>query len=187
MAGGCAYPGSIPGLPANLKILLCHSNTIVMKNKSFIQGVLFPEFEQDVGQKSKKQSKKEGLKEINEKLLAQIQDLKKENSILQKKAEAFDAIISSKSLFTTTVVAKSFGWSALRLNKYLSDKKVQFRQGEVWVLYSKYANKDYTRICLYDYSMDSRGKPLTRAHTYWTGKGFAFIRELLKADNLLRD
>ena len=32
---------------------------------------------------------------------------------------------------------------------------------------------------------DGRSKTIPKPHTYWTGKGFVFIRELLKVDGLI--
>ncbi len=126
------------------------------------------------------QQEKKGLMVENERLTV-------ENGKLKIKAEAFDELISSESYFPVNIVAKSFGWSAIKLNQYLQSKKVQYKHGDVWVLYQKYANKGYTREMWYVYGTNARGQERSRAHTYWTMKGIMFIRELLKADNLLAD
>ena len=133
------------------------------------QGSLFPEYDEAVM-----------IVQLKERII----QLEKENKKLKEKAKVFDALVSSKSFFTTTVVAKSFGWSAVRLNKYLSKKRVQYKRGEVWVLYAKYADKDYTNICWHQYDIDLNHRAKFKAHTYWTTKGLLFIRELLKADGL---
>ena len=133
------------------------------------QGSLFPEYDEAVM-----------IVQLKERII----ELEKENKKLKEKAKVFDALVSSKSFFTTTVVAKSFGWSAIRLNKYLNKKRVQYKRGEVWVLYAKYADKDYTNICWHQYDIDLNHKAKFKAHTYWTTKGLLFIRELLKADGL---
>ncbi len=164
------------------------------------QGTLFPEF--DVTQKvtstevkpqptEKRTSAKDLQTEIaslkqqlNEKQ-AEIENLQKQCSKLKSKAEAFDDLIESNSLFPIGIVAKNFGYSAKGLNKYLQQKKVQYKTGDVWVLYAKYQACGYTRVCWYNYSEDSQGRPLNRPHTYWTGKGVSFIRDLLKADGLI--
>lgn len=173
------------------------------KNDDFVQGSLFPELDGVVGAthpkktKSSSRKKKSSVAELNGVILSlqkandeqqiEIERLKKECAALKSKAEAFDDLVQSNSLFTVNIIAKSFGRSAIWLNKYLHEKKVQYQQGEVWVLYAKYASKGYTRICWYNYSEDSQGRPLQKAHTYWTGKGLVFIRELLKADGLLKN
>ena len=49
--------------------------------------------------------------------------------------------------YTSTEIAKELGLkSATELNKILSEKKVQYKQNETWVMYSKYADKGYTDI-----------------------------------------
>lgn len=140
------------------------------KNKDVQQGLLFPEYE-------------EAVTIVD--LKTKITQLEKENKKLKEKAKVFDTLVSSKSFFTTTVVAKSFGWSAVRLNKYLSEKRIQYKRGEVWVLYAKYADQGYTNICWHQYDVDLNHKAKFKAHTYWTTKGLLFIRSLLKTDNLL--
>ena len=128
-----------------------------------------------------------GLELDKQAFFGRIQNLEAENKKLKIKADTFDALISSNSLFPTTIVAKSFGWSAVRLNQYLNSKGVQFKQGKVWVLYAKYADKDYTKICWYEYAIDAKGNPHSRAHSYWTAKGIQFIRGLLIEDGLLAE
>ncbi len=172
------------------------------KDNNPVQGSLFPELEPQEAHSakpSKKNQKIEALKEENQKLeetikaqKAEIEALKKEKASLQSKAEAFDDLMNSQSLFPIGIIAKNFGKSAIWLNKYLEGKKIQFKkpQGngdDVWVLYAHYASRGYTRICWYDYSEDTKGRPLSKAHTYWTPKGMAFIRELLLKDGLIKD
>ena len=172
------------------------------QKKSVTEGNLFPELEEKKVEtktprvtkrqafEKEKQALLERLKAADDEkksLLERIQTLEKDNKALKVKADLFDELISSTSLFPTTVVAKSFGWSAIKLNQYLKNKGVQFQQGKVWVLYAKYANEDYTKICWYDYAEDDKGRKRTRAHSYWTAKGIMFIRELLTKDGLITD
>lgn len=158
------------------------------------EGNLFPEFPEATTKSGNKKSTVAKLKEENQKLKeqskaqkAEIERLKKENSVLLPKAEAFDDLMASHSLFPLGVIAKNFGRTAIWLNQYLADKHVQYKRGDVWMLYSKYDQCGYTRVCWYNYSEDTKGRVLSRAHTYWTGKGMAFIRSLLIADGLLTE
>ena len=49
--------------------------------------------------------------------------------------------------YTATEIAKELGLkSAIALNKDLSEKKIQFKQNDTWVLYSRYADQGYTEI-----------------------------------------
>ena len=169
--------------------------------KNVEQGTLFPELEpvqqpqEEVSKKKARKSVKKTVVEVPDnsdeiaKLKQEIQTLQKEKEALQKenetlkeKAEAFDELISSNSLFTTTVVAKSFGKSAIWLNKYLEGKRVQYLHGDTWVLYAQYQNRGYTKICWYENHKQTGAQ---RAHTYWTAKGIIFIRELLKKDGII--
>lgn len=82
-----------------------------------------------------------------------------------------------------SVIAKDYGWSASRMNKYLHEKGVQFRQGDIWLLYQKYAEKGYTSTKTHTY-LDNSGQH-TKVHTYWSQKGRLFIYDLLKKDGIL--
>lgn len=165
-------------------------------------GNLFPDYPIEVKKSGKKTTpKKDELLAKNAELQAEISRLQAENvalsnaktaleaanAQLQNKAQAYDELLTSASLFPTNVVAKSFGWSAIALNRYLQSKGVQYKQDEVWLLYQRYAKMGLTRIVWYVYGTDSYGRDLSKAHTYWTMKGIAFIRELLKKDGQIKD
>lgn len=168
-----------------------------MKKQNCVQGELFPELGTVEAQpQTKKSAKKqvdvnalmEELKKLKEANLAKIAELTKENEALRKKAEAFDDLMQSHSLFPTGVIAKNYGKSAIWLNQYLHQKGVQFEDpAGVWKLYAKYQDKGYSRYCFYNYGEDTKGRPLSRPHMYWTAKGMAFIRELLIKDGLIKD
>lgn len=161
-----------------------------MKKKgNALQGDLFPELLPKKSESKKavsKKNKETGLKLENKQLKDEIKSLKKELENAKIKADAYDEMMSSTSLFSTSVVAKSFGWSAVKLNAYLKEKKVQYFKSGIWMLYQKYANCGYTGEQFYPYYTDQKGKDHVRAHTYWTMKGYEFIRKLLKEDNLIK-
>lgn len=102
-------------------------------------------------------------------------------SELKPKATYYDLVLQSKSVVAITKIAKDYGWSGKKLNAYLHDKKVQFKQGDNWLLYAKYADKGYTQ---------SKTMPIgdgmhVKMHTYWTQKGRLFIYDLLRQDGIL--
>ena len=99
---------------------------------------------------------------------------------LQPKASYYDLILQSKSLMSVSKIAKDFGKSAVWLNRKLEEKKVQYSQGGVWLLYQKYAEKGYTQSTTHAID-DEHSKLLTK----WTQKGRLFIYELLKGDGIL--
>ena len=68
------------------------------------------------------------------------------------------------------------------MNKWLHDKKIQFKQPSgIWLLYQKYADRGYTSTKTTTYS-GSDGEVHTAVHTYWTQSGRLFIYDLMKAD-----
>ncbi len=103
---------------------------------------------------------------------------------MKPKASYYDLILNCKDLVAISVIAKDYGWSAKRMNRYLNDKGIQFRQGSIWLLYQKYAEQGYTSTKTHSYN-GKDGTVHTRPHTYWTQKGRLFIYSLLKADGIL--
>lgn len=100
---------------------------------------------------------------------------------LQPKATYYDLVLQNESLLPIGVIAKDYGWSAKRMNEFLHQISVQFKQGKTWLLYQKYADKGYTQSKT---SVVNGGKN-TVMHTYWTQKGRLFIYDLLKKHHTL--
>lgn len=95
------------------------------------------------------------------------------------KASYYDVVLQTPDVVSATQIAKDYGKSAIWLNNILHENKVQFKQGGVWLLYQKYADKGYTKSKTEVYN-GSDGKQHSRIHTYWTQKGRLFIYDLLK-------
>lgn len=103
---------------------------------------------------------------------------------LQPKASYYDVVLNCKDLLSITSIAKDYGKSGVWLNRYLHENGVQYKQGQNWLLYQKYAEKGYTSTKTQTFNgMD--GQQHTKVHTYWTQKGRLFIYDLLKANGLL--
>ena len=103
---------------------------------------------------------------------------------LNPKASYYDVVLQTKDAISTSQIAKDYGKSAKWLNDLLHTLSVQFKQGGVWLLYDKYADKGYTRSRTHTYSGDD-GLQHSKMHTYWTQKGRLFIYELLKSHGIL--
>ena len=103
---------------------------------------------------------------------------------LQPKDTYYDVVLNCPDLVTITTIAKDFGWSAIKLNGFLHEHGIQFKQGEIWHLYQEYAEKGYaaTRTNLFT---GNDGEQHSKEHTYWTQKGRLFIYDLLKRNNIL--
>ncbi len=103
---------------------------------------------------------------------------------LQPKASYYDLCLNCRDLLSVTEIAKDYGWSAKRMNAWLQEKKIQFRQRNVWLLYQKYAEMGLTSTKMHAVS-GKDGEPHTIVHTYWTQKGRLFIYQTMKADGHL--
>ncbi|MFC3768333.1 phage antirepressor KilAC domain-containing protein [Paenibacillus sp. GCM10012303] len=120
------------------------------------------------------------LAEKNEAL--QLQNAQKEQIIneLQPKATYYDLVLLNKSLVPITRIAKDYGMSGQAMNALLHELGVQFKQGDCWLLYQKYADKGYTQS-----KTQVIDEERSKMHTYWTQKGRLFIYNLLKSKNQL--
>ena len=121
---------------------------------------------------------REQNRKLEQKVAVQTQQI----SEMAPKVSYYDVVLNCKDLVPMSVIAKDYGWSASRMNKYLHEKGIQFRQGDIWLLYQKYAEKGYTSTKTHSYLNDDG--PHTKVHTYWTQKGRLFIYDLLKEDGI---
>lgn len=102
---------------------------------------------------------------------------------LKPKASYYDVVLKCKDAVNISVIAKDYGWSAQRMNEYLHQKGVQYKQADIWLLYQKHAGCGYTKTNTHVYE-DTCGRKHTKVHTKWTQKGRLFIYGLLKADGV---
>jgi len=103
---------------------------------------------------------------------------------MKPKVSYYDVVLNCKDLVAISVIAKDYGWSANRMNKYLNDKGVQFKQSSIWLLYQKFAEKGYTSTKTHSF-LGNDGTTHTKVHTYWTQKGRLFIYGIMKEDGHL--
>lgn len=103
---------------------------------------------------------------------------------LQPKASYYDLVLNCKDLVSVTTIAKDYGWSARKMNTYLHELGVQYKQGSVWILYQKYAEMGYTSTKTHSHP-GKDGDVHATVHTYWTQKGRLFIYDLLKKNGIL--
>ena len=100
---------------------------------------------------------------------------------MKPKVSYYDVVLNCKDLISTSAIAKDYGKSAIWMNRYLHEKGVQFKQGDIWLLYQRYAREGYTSTKTHTYP-GTNGETHTKVHTYWTQKGRLFIYELMKSD-----
>ncbi|CNF05225.1 TPA: phage antirepressor [Streptococcus agalactiae] len=118
------------------------------------------------------------LKEERQLRLQAQEEVAQKNQIISEmkpKATYYDLILQSDSLVAITVITKDYGKSARWLNTLLHELKVQYRQGNTWLLYQQYADRGYTQSKTHTIDAER-----SKMHTYWTQKGRLFIYDLLK-------
>ena len=103
---------------------------------------------------------------------------------LEPKASYYDLILQCKDLIATTVIAKDYGMSEKKFNSMLHDMGIQYKQGDIWVLYSKYQGQGYLKAKTHNYA-DGNGVQHSKEHAYWTQKGRLFLYDLLKQEGIL--
>ena len=103
---------------------------------------------------------------------------------LTPKASYYDLVLSNKSLVTITQIAKDYGMSGQTMNHKLHDLGVIYKQGNTWLLYSKYQRTGWTHS---ETIMVTKSDGTQKAvmHTKWTQKGRLGLYELLKQHGIL--
>lgn len=106
---------------------------------------------------------------------------------LKPKADYTDIVLKSKTLLTTTQIAKDYGMSGKKFNKLLNELKIQYKTGgynKQWLLYSKYQDKGWTHSETIRFTR-SDGREDFVLETKWTQKGRLGLYQLLKAWGIL--
>lgn len=104
---------------------------------------------------------------------------------MEPKVSYYDKVLQSPDPVKTSIIAKDYGYSAKNFNQLLKDLKVQYKQGDIWLLYQKYAGNGYTQTKTYAYDDKVHGCTGTSCWTHWTQKGRLFLYDLLKANGIL--
>lgn len=113
---------------------------------------------------------------------AALMQLEQANETIKEQApkvEYVNRVLNSSGAHRITIIAKELGMSAIELNEFLRQCKVQYKVEGQWVLTTKYQNRGYTKTTTYTFT-DSEGKERSSIQTLWTEKGRAFIHHLIK-------
>jgi len=103
---------------------------------------------------------------------------------LKPKADYVDKILQNKSLIKVSSIAKDYGMSAYQMNRLLHELKIQYKQGDQWLLYANIQDKGYTSSETHVYPKKD-GTTDVRLLTKWTQKGRIFLYEELKRNGYL--
>ena len=111
--------------------------------------------------------------EEKERLMLENKEKQQVITTMQPKADYHDTVLNCSGLLTTTEVAKDLGMTAIKLNKILNEKGIQYKQGKTWILYSRHQHLINEGYC--DYKITEHGQLLK-----WTELGRKYIIDLLK-------
>lgn len=108
----------------------------------------------------------------------------KQIEVMKPKADYCDMVLHSEGLMPISTIAKDYGKSAIWLNKWLHEHGIQYKQGQVWLPYQKYADRGYMKSKTHTV-YDKNGDLTAKVHSYWTQQGRIFIYHQLKKEGIL--
>ncbi|EIT66044.1 phage antirepressor KilAC domain-containing protein [Lactococcus garvieae] len=121
----------------------------------------------------------------------QIKQLESEKALMQvelaeatEKTRYLDLILDSPDELIVKQIAQDYGMSAVKFNQILNKLRIQYKQNNQWLLYSKYQGKGYIRSRTFNY-IGNDNKQHTRINTCWTQKGREFLYRKLKKNGHL--
>ena len=120
------------------------------------------------------------LEDENRRLSEAERTLRATVEITQPKATYYDLILENPDAVPVTLIAKDYGYSAVKFNALLHEYKIQFAVGGTWELYQEYADCGYTHNNVH-YTKTGHNK----VHMCWTQKGRLFLYEFLKKEGIL--
>ena len=103
---------------------------------------------------------------------------------MEPKVTYYELVLSCLDAIPITVIAKDYGWSAVRMNNWLHQQKILYRMGRTWLLYQDVSEDGYTKSETHSYR-DKLGNVHTEIRLKWTQKGRLFIYELMKKAGIL--
>lgn len=120
------------------------------------------------------------LEDENRRLSEAERTLRATVEITQPKATYYDLILENPEAVPVTLIAKDYGYSAVKFNALLHEYKIQFAVGGTWELYQEYADCGYTHNNVH-YTKTGHNK----VHMCWTQKGRLFLYDFLKKEGIL--
>lgn len=123
------------------------------------------------------------LLEANRQKDDQIQFLSDTVSQMKDKVSYLDTIFSCPSTVKVKVIAQDYGMTAIAFNQLLHAYGIQYRDGDNWILYSRYIGKGYVKDVPFEY-IKKNGQKAVKSTTQWTQRGRAFLYEYLKSNQI---
>lgn len=133
---------------------------------------------------AKQQAKIEEQQKLIEESNQQILQLASTVSSMEKKVTYLDKILACPSTVKVKTIAQDYGMSAIAFNNLLHKYGIQYKCGDVWVLYAKYLPEGYVKDVPFEYT-HSDGTVGVNSNMQWTQKGRMFLYEFLKEHEVL--
>lgn len=114
----------------------------------------------------------------------QKEQLREQQRLLQEQAPAVEycnEVLSATNLHTINSIAVHLGISAIRLNKFLVDRGLIYKQGDIYCPSCKIRGKGYCDFHVVPY-INANGERMTREHLKWTEAGRQFITNLFNKE-----
>ena len=120
-------------------------------------------------------------------LLEENTDLKEDNKLLEScigallpSADYCDTILQCEDAIPVSVIASTYGLSAVVFNRMLHEIGIQRKVGGTWILYARYNGNGYTVLRSYPV-----GENKAARHSYWTERGRKFLYDTLKTCGII--
>ncbi len=159
----------------------------IRKHKAYIMPDLLEELQKNTEKNAEllaslaaEQRNRIKLEDENRKLSEAARTLRATVEITQPKATYYDLILENPEAVPVTLIAKDYGYSAVKFNALLHEYKIQFAVGGTWELYQEYADCGYTHNNVH-YTKTGHNK----VHMCWTQKGRFFLYDFLKKEGIL--
>ena len=114
----------------------------------------------------------------------EIKQLTSAVSSMEKKVTYLDKILACPSTVKVKTIAQDYGMSAIAFNNLLHKYGIQYRCGDVWVLYAKYLPEGYVKDVSFEYTR-ANGTTGVNSNMQWTQKGRMFLYDFLKEREVL--
>lgn len=89
-------------------------------------------------------------------------------------------MLITTGLIATNAIAAELGISARKLNSFLCESGIQYKQGDLYFLYSDLRGKGLEGYKTFARTNPDTGETKTVKHLYWTEKGAFFIIDLYR-------
>lgn len=103
---------------------------------------------------------------------------------MEKKVTYMDKVFACPCTVKVKTIAQDYGISAIAFNNLLHQHGIQYKCGNVWVLYSKYLPYGYVKDVPFEFTR-SNGTTGISSNMQWTQKGRAFLYQFLKEKDIL--